>query len=302
VHYRHGRDSKVHEFKADGVAEARGAAEALIARAELDGEKVTFGAGNFITLDVPGDGKFRVANTKERLTAFRAQVEKAPGFSDKGQAQVKPKAASAASSGTVAALQNMVEEGDYQAALDYATAKGTTLDELKLTKPERKKLDDWLKTNPQATTEADDVVEPVAEPAPTFEDSFLNKLYGEGREEPKTEEPPKAEDFPTAAAFHAAKREYRERVGAPPAAEPSKLQQQVAEADREIAGLERRIRENDKKRGTLVPPAIVENAARNLSDALRAAKEARAALTKESRGPAASQAGVDEGKTPAQLV
>lgn len=115
----------------------------------------------YVTFDVPGDGKFKVVNHVEKLAEFRKKVQASPGFKAPApRADNTPKAP--ASAGTVAAIQNMVEEGDFQAALDYATAKGVDLGDIKMTKAERSKLDAWLKTNPTPTgEEATDPVEAI---------------------------------------------------------------------------------------------------------------------------------------------
>lgn len=65
---------------------------------------------------------------------------------EKPKAEPKP----AASTGTVGAVTTMIEEGDFRAATDYAEAKGVSLDELKLSKADRAKLDEWQQANPPA--------------------------------------------------------------------------------------------------------------------------------------------------------
>lgn len=83
-------------------------------------------AGNdprrYVTFDVPGDGKFKVLNTPEHLQAFRKKVERSPGFSGKNPRRAAPAGNPGVryGSGTqAAALNAMVDEGDFEAARDY---------------------------------------------------------------------------------------------------------------------------------------------------------------------------------------
>ena len=157
----------------DNVAES-------VKHAWYKGGKLEAKPADMVTFDVPGDGKFKVLNTAERLQAFRAKVEKSPGFSDKGAPKPEQSRTNGpgmktvpgttfgvekGSEGSRAAVTNMVEEGDFQAALDYATAKKVDMDALKLSKDDRTKLDAWLKDNPQATSAEDDVEAPAKKEA-----------------------------------------------------------------------------------------------------------------------------------------
>lgn len=113
-------------------------------------------AENSITFDVPGDGTFKVQNSREGLSAFRKKVEASPGFKDKGTpAQVSDRTKNdeafgveRGSSGTQAAILNMLNEGDYQAAKDYADFKGLSEAEWlaigkKLPKKDQSAFDAW---------------------------------------------------------------------------------------------------------------------------------------------------------------
>ena len=82
----------------------------------------------FKTFDVPGDGAFRVLNTKERLRDFRNQVTKTPGFAARPRPVVPPELSGAqhGSPTTKDAINRMIDEGDPQAAVDYAAAKGVS--------------------------------------------------------------------------------------------------------------------------------------------------------------------------------
>lgn len=86
-----------------------------------------------VTFKVPGDGTFTVVNTTERLQAFRKQVESSPGFKDR---QPRPALEDAGygdqrgSGGPKSVIQNMIDEGDPQAAVDYAAARGLNIAEV----------------------------------------------------------------------------------------------------------------------------------------------------------------------------
>ncbi|HEY3434297.1 MAG TPA: LPD38 domain-containing protein [Solirubrobacterales bacterium] len=72
----------------------------------------------YVTFEVPGDGKFKVLNTKESLERFRKQVEKSPGFAEKGSKPEGPKPArttmSADERARVMAEAETVEDGAEQ--------------------------------------------------------------------------------------------------------------------------------------------------------------------------------------------
>lgn len=152
------RAKKAEIIQASTPTLARRVVETMLSRASLNNDGyIVYGESDFITFDVPGDGSFKVLNQRDRLEEFRTKVEKSPGFSATGQKPAVPaKPPALASAGAKAAIENMVEEGDFEAALDYATAKGVSLDDLKLAKSDRQRLDDWLKANPQPTEQADD--------------------------------------------------------------------------------------------------------------------------------------------------
>lgn len=95
----------------------------------------------YITFDVPGDGKYKVRNSVRGLLEFRKNVMASQGFKDSGQKRVKPEqndGVQGGSGGNMAAITNMVEEGDFEAARDYAEAVGVSLDDVKVPKGERK--------------------------------------------------------------------------------------------------------------------------------------------------------------------
>lgn len=93
----------------------------------------------FITFDVPGDGKYKVRNSVRGLLEFRKNVMASQGFKDSGQKRVKPeqnRGVQGGSGGSMAAINNMIEEGDFEAARDYAEAVGIKLEDVKVPRGE----------------------------------------------------------------------------------------------------------------------------------------------------------------------
>lgn len=84
----------------------------------------------YVTLKYPG-GTFKVINTVDRLKEFRDKVEKSPGFSDRKTP--KPSVGKDrptvehGSTGPGAAIKAMIDDGDPQAAVDYAAARGLVI-------------------------------------------------------------------------------------------------------------------------------------------------------------------------------
>ncbi len=83
-------------------------------------------ATGFISFDVPGDGTFKVVNSAAKLNEFRRRVAASPGFREQRGSQ--PAGADdgshRGSGSTVEAIKNMLADGDAQAALEYARARG----------------------------------------------------------------------------------------------------------------------------------------------------------------------------------
>lgn len=101
----------------------------------------------FLTFDVPGDGKFKVRNSMRGLLEFKKKVSASPGFKDSGQKQTSPSSSASVLGGTkMDAVLNMIEEGDFEAARDYAEAVGIKLEDVKVPRGERKQQwDQFLK-------------------------------------------------------------------------------------------------------------------------------------------------------------
>ena len=76
------------------------------------------------TISVPGDGTFKVINTKERLREFRALVERSPGFTGKN---AKPRVEKAVTSGDLspnALAREMLTDGEWLNAMEVLDAAG----------------------------------------------------------------------------------------------------------------------------------------------------------------------------------
>ena len=79
------------------------------------------------TIAVPGDGTFKVVNTKERLREFRALVEKSPGFTGKN---AKPRVEKAVTSGDLSPAslaREMLDDGEPLNAIEVLDAAGKPL-------------------------------------------------------------------------------------------------------------------------------------------------------------------------------
>lgn len=83
----------------------------------------------YVTFDVPGDGKFKVLNTPEKLREFKKKVLASSGFKDGGQTQdtrVRDEDYSGrnGSASVAEAIKNFLLDGDVRGALEFATVKG----------------------------------------------------------------------------------------------------------------------------------------------------------------------------------
>lgn len=121
------------------------------------------------TFKVEGDGVFTIQNSVRQLLKFRAQVEKSPGFKDRqAPGGLNERATDALDRrSTDAAIANMVEEGDFQAALDYAEAKEVDIGAVKLSKLLRDRLEKWQKDQESAKRMAEyQAAQEAGKPAP----------------------------------------------------------------------------------------------------------------------------------------
>jgi orotate phosphoribosyltransferase len=92
-----------------------------------------------VSFAVPGDGTFKVRNSMRGLLEFRKNVSSSLGFKDAGQRRVGPAKGDGVqdgSGGQMAAVTNMIEEMDFEAARDYAEAVGLSLDDVKVPRGE----------------------------------------------------------------------------------------------------------------------------------------------------------------------
>ncbi len=162
------------------IGKQRELAEAEIQR-KIDAERQKAADKiGYVTIDVPGDGEFKVLNTKERLAEFRRKVEKSPGFKAQRPGPIEservngygskqspgaPFGVESGSGSKTDAFANMVDDGDMQAAMDYAEAVGIDPAKAKLPDVLRKRLDKWMADNKDRAPEPE--LEPETAPAPT---------------------------------------------------------------------------------------------------------------------------------------
>jgi hypothetical protein len=95
-------------------------------------------AEKFVTIDVPGDGKFKVKNNVERLKELQTKMVNA----------VVPKVAkepSGPSSGSLEAFKGMVDDKDMENAIEYAKLKGLDPKTVKLNPTQRNIVDKYIK-------------------------------------------------------------------------------------------------------------------------------------------------------------
>lgn len=95
-------------------------------------------AEQFVTIDIPGDGKFKVKNNVERLKQLQTKITNA----------VEPKAPkkpTGVTSGAMEAFKAMVDEKDMENAIEYAKLKDIDIKEAKLNPTQRSIVDKYLK-------------------------------------------------------------------------------------------------------------------------------------------------------------
>jgi len=76
-------------------------------------------AGGHVIFDIPGDGKFRVKNTKDNLTRFKANIIKAMAYKGAG-----PLRETASQNGPMTTLKDMISEDDMQGAYHFSMLHG----------------------------------------------------------------------------------------------------------------------------------------------------------------------------------
>ena len=127
-----------------------------------------------VTFDVPGDGRFKVAKSVRNLYRFRDSVEKSPAFRDTQRKTTTPVIDSVrnGSRSKDEAVIGMIEEGDFEAAKEYAEAVGIDLQKVKVPRGEFKpQWDEFLKTGKLPENRA---IERLTFPVRLDVDSLLN--------------------------------------------------------------------------------------------------------------------------------
>lgn len=113
-----------------------------IKRAKIQTEKewaaATIDKNSYVTIDIPGDGKFKVKNNVERLKELQTKIANAV-------TPKAPKLPTGPSSGSLEAFKSMVDEKDMENAIEYAKLKGLDPKTVKLNPAQRTTVDKYLK-------------------------------------------------------------------------------------------------------------------------------------------------------------
>jgi hypothetical protein len=150
----------------------------MLRRVQEDG---TLAEPDMVTIKVPGDGEFKVVNTKERLDEFRKKVENSPGFKTQRPGPLVAARVNGARGGygdragmgfgvesgstsKIAAFNEMVSDDDLEAASDYADATGLALDPKDANAA---KVLKWRESRPTP------VAEPEATPTPERPEALI---------------------------------------------------------------------------------------------------------------------------------
>jgi hypothetical protein len=95
-------------------------------------------ADSYVTINIPGDGTFKVKNNVERLKELQSKITNA----------VTPKAAptyGGPSSGAKEAFKSMVEENDMENAMEYAKLQKLDIKDVKLSMIQKRRVERYLK-------------------------------------------------------------------------------------------------------------------------------------------------------------
>jgi hypothetical protein len=113
-----------------------------IKRAKIQTEKewtaATVDENSYVTIDIPGDGKFKVKNNVERLKELQTKITNAV-------TPKAPKLPTGPSSGSLEAFKGMVDDKDMENAIEYAKLKGLDPKTVKLSPAQRTTVDKYLK-------------------------------------------------------------------------------------------------------------------------------------------------------------
>lgn len=138
--------------------------------------------GKYVTIDIPGDGKFTVKNNVERLQELQKRLTAALPLKT-GKPVRKPSAASVSAPET--AFANMVNEGDMENALEYARVKKMVPTNAGLTPQGIKNLEKALGGEKGALQFKAEIEGKPVEEVETYQESMdrINaKMKAEGRE------------------------------------------------------------------------------------------------------------------------
>jgi hypothetical protein len=124
-------DAEQAEYKAFGPGKKRDDWMKRLTQGKAQLEETALKNIGHVTLKVPGDGAFKVLNSKPALREFRKKVEASHGFKATTPAPKQPRTNKSeyfgverGSGGPETAIRNMIDEADPQAAVDYAAARG----------------------------------------------------------------------------------------------------------------------------------------------------------------------------------
>ena len=84
--------------------------------------KAAQAAAGMLTFDVPGDGSFRVVNSKEKLQEFRKKIAATSAFN--GATSTKDKKPAAIGTSPLTAISDMIQDGELTAAYELAKSIG----------------------------------------------------------------------------------------------------------------------------------------------------------------------------------
>ncbi len=99
------------------------------------------GVDPYVTIDIPGDGKFKVLNSKERLEEIKKKLVAAAAPKDR-PAYRGPTAAGVSSKES--AFKNLIDEKEFDAAIEYANITKLDISKAKLTPDQSKALKAYI--------------------------------------------------------------------------------------------------------------------------------------------------------------
>ena len=94
---------------------------------------------SFVTIDVPGDGKFKIKNNVERLTNIRDKLMKASTVRGASKPTINRSARD-----TETIIRDFIDDNEIDNAIEFAKLKGVDLKDIKLNPKQQKKVDEYL--------------------------------------------------------------------------------------------------------------------------------------------------------------